>query len=184
MNFDISSEERLLLLSLKNGISAVKIYKSGLYPTVVTFILKTGKSVTIRAKEECVAHWFEVFPITISEQVLTSAPTLELEEPDFFPEIGLNILIKSEWTISANKEEKKQMMGSTEDAMVQFEGLPSEIPVNAKNQVTLQSGIEIYRKSGAPFIVASSMFPFALYVSNCDFSESVNETIYLREPLC
>lgn len=184
MHFEISKEEKILLLSLNSGISKVKIYKSGLYPSVVSFILKNGKTVTIRTKEEYVARWFEVFPISISEQDLSVSPEVELDGSDFSPEAGLYILSKSEWAVPANAEDKIKMIGNTEDAMVQSEGLASKIPPNANNQVTLHAGIEINKKSGVPFIVASSMFPYALYVSGCYFSELIDERIYDRVHMC
>lgn len=184
MKFEISKEEKRLLSSLKSGISKIKIYKFGLYPSVVSFTLINGKIVTIRAKEECVAHWFEVFPISISEQEMRNFPEYEMEGSDFSPENGVTILGKSEWTVPASDQDKSMMVGNTESAMVQFEGLASEISCNVINQVTLQTGIEISRKIGAPFIVASSMFPFALYVTDCDFSESIDEAIYERIKLC
>ena len=64
-----------MLLTLRNGISEINIYKNGLYPSTVSFVLGNKQIVTIRAKEEYVAHWFEVFPIAISEQVISVAPT-------------------------------------------------------------------------------------------------------------
>jgi hypothetical protein len=184
MHFEISKEEKALLLSLSLGIEKIKIYKSGLYPSVVSFILINGKTVTIRIKEEYVAHWFEVFPITVSEQNLSVSPEIELDGSDFSPELGVNILSKSEWTVAANPEDKSKMVGETLGAMVQSEGLTSEIPSNANNQATLHAGIEITKKSGMPFIVASSMFPYALYISNCSFSEQIDEGIYDRAQIC
>ncbi|WP_352311478.1 hypothetical protein, partial [Psychrobacter sp. W2-37-MNA-CIBAN-0211] len=84
-----------------------------LYPSVVSFILINGKTVTIRIKEEYVAHWFEVFPITVSEQNLSVSPEIELDGSDFSPELGVNILSKSEWTVAANAEVKSKMVGET-----------------------------------------------------------------------
>ncbi|BAJ03624.1 hypothetical protein [Shewanella violacea] len=184
MHFEISKEEKTLLLSLNSGISKVKIYKGGSYPSVVSFILKNGKTVTICIKEEYVAHWFEVFPISISEDNLSVSPEIVLDGADFSPEVGLNILSKAEWTVPANAEEKTKMIGETEGAMVQSEGLASEIPSNANNQATLHAGIEINKKSGIPFIVASSISPYTLYVSDCNFYEPFDERIYDRVQVC
>ncbi len=180
MNIEISDKEKALLLSLENGISSVKVYKWGLNPTVVSFVLQNGRTVTLRTREVGVAHWFEVFPMTISESELNETPDLEIDGSHFSTAKGITILSKSEWTLPLSDKDKEQLLGDTNGATEQTEGLESEIPSNALNHATFHAGVEICRKSDSPFIVASSIAPFALYVTDCDFSEPVNGKIYDR----
>ena len=184
MIFEINSQERKLLLSLKNGIEEVNIYKSGIYPTVVIFRLVGGKKVTIRARDEGIAPRFEVFPISVSEEEINGEPDQVIGGLHFSGNCNIYILQKSEWSINSSEDEKEGLIGNPTGATTQYEGRSSEIPAHAINQATLHAGIKVEGKSGQSLIVATSMFPFALYVTDCEFSESVDENIYESEILC
>jgi len=183
MDIEIEGGEKELLRTLKNGISKVLVYKSGLYPTAVSFLLEDGTTISIRVKEEHIADRFEVFPISITKDVPNAAPGQEFDGSEFTPNKGISILTKTEWDRPATANERQAMVGDTAGATVQTEGKLSDIPGNALNRVSLHAGIEIARNNKTPFIIASSMFPYALYVTDCDFSEQINDKFYDRENL-
>ena len=184
MKFELNEIERKLLISLNKGINKVEIYKCGLYPTVVTFVLAEGNKVTLRARGEEIAPRFEVFPISVSDEEINDEPE-KIINGSYFEEIShISILQKSEWSVLSTDKEKQEMVGNTTNATTQYEGKESEIPNNAINHVTLHSGIEIVTKNNKSFLVSTSMFPFAFYVSNCEFSELVDPAIYEHIKLC
>ena len=184
MKLEISEIERKLVLSLNEGIDRVNIYKCGLYPTVVTFILVNGNKVTFRARDEGIGVRFEVFPITVTEEDINGEPEKIIDGSYFKGKCNINLLEKSEWSVSSTEEEKANMVGNGALATTQHEGKESEIPSDAIEHVTLHAGVEILDENGKSFLVATSMFPFAFYVSNCEFSESANPNIYERIKLC
>ena len=183
MNIEINQEEIQLLSSLKKGIVKIKVYKSGLYPAVVTFVLANNKNITLRASEKGIAPRFEVFPITVSEELVNHEPEMEVNGAGFLNGCDVSLLQKAEWEVPANEADKNQMIGNTKGAMKQSEGRSSEIPKTAIHHVTLHAGIEIKDKLNNSFFVATSMFPFSLYVSNCNFSETIDPDIYEYLPL-
>jgi len=150
----------------------------------VTFEIKGGDKITLRARDVGIGPRFEVFPISVSEEEINEEPEIVIDGAPFKGKCTINILHKSEWSVSSSEEEKDQMVGDATFATTQTEGKESEIPNDAIDQVTLHAGIEIQVENGNSFIVATSMFPFALYVSNCEFSELVEPDIYERIKLC
>jgi hypothetical protein len=178
--FRLSTEERELLLSLRAGCIQILIYDVGRYPSAVSFILKDNKTVTIEAREESIAPRFEVFPISVSERVISSAPKRITECRPQKEQLEISILRKSEWSAPSNEDEKLQMIGESHNSTTQYEGKLGVVPSNAVNQATLDAGVEIKGEDGWSFYVATSMFPYALYVSDCDFSEPADLSIYDR----
>ena len=180
MLFELDNTERELLSSLKDGLAEIRVYKAGLYPTAVSFVLNSGNIVTVRAIGEGVAPRFEVFPISVTAQVLSVEPEQVIDCGDHSDSLELAILRKAEWSVSSTQEEKSQMLGDTEGATTQYEGKASDIPKSAISHVSLDAGVEIRGADGWSFLIATSMFPFALYVSDCAFSESADPSIYDR----
>ncbi len=180
MIFELSATEKTLLLSLKTGFSRILIYRSGLYPSIVSFVLESNKTVTIGAKGIDLAPRFEIFPITVAEKSTSTEPMQVIEHQIEDPHYEISILQKSEWEVPSSPTEKLQMLGEPRGSTTQYEGKLSDIPDTAINQATLHAGVEIRSDDGWSFLVATSMFPYALYVSNCDFSESADTSIYDR----
>ncbi len=184
MKFEINEIERKLLLNLKKGIEGVNIYKSGIYPIAVTLVLAKGRRITLRARNEGIGPRFEVFPICVSEEEISVEPNKIIDGSYFSGECNISVLQKSEWSVVSSEEEKLKSVGNTDNATTQYEGRYSEIPEDAVNHVTLHTGIEVKCDGGYSFIVATSMFPFALYVTDCEFSELVEKDIYASINLC
>lgn len=180
MKFELSATEKKLLLSLKSGFSRILIYKSGLYPSLVSFVLENNKRVTIGAKGIDLTPRFEVFPIMVAEKTTGDGPMQVIERKSEDSHYELSILQKSEWDVPSSPTEKLQMLGESSRATTQYEGKISDIPDTAINQATLHAGVEIRSDDGWSFLVATSMFPYSLYVSDCDFSETADPSIYDR----
>ena len=178
MIFELSETEQDLLLSLKEGFSKILIYKIGLYPSAVSFVLASNKTVTVRARQEDVAEGFEVFPLDVSDLVIGREPEEAICIDDANKPLSLSILQKSEWDIPSCGTEKEHMIGNPDSATTQYEGKFSDIPQDAINSATLHAGLRVDYADGKSFSVASSMFPHALYVSDCDFSETIDSTVY------
>lgn len=180
MILEMSKTERNLLSSLKVGISQMLIFKVGLYPTSVSFRLKNNGVVTIGVKEEYLAPRFEVFPILVSEKVYRCEPETVIDLGKGIGAINVSILRKSEWDTPASDDVKSMAIGNTSNATSQCEGKLADVPSSAINQVTLDAGIEITGVTDRPILIATSMFPYALYVSDCKFSEPIDANIYDR----
>ena len=180
MVFELNDEERERLSSLQAGLSEIRIYKEGLYPSVVSFVTKAGINVTVRAKDEDVAPRFEVFPITVSGSTLNVEPEQTLDCTAFSDDLELVILRKAEWSTPSTPDEQSQLLGDPKGATTQHEGNVSCMPESSVNYAILDAGLEIRGLGGRSFLIATSMFPFALYVSDCAFSESFDASIYDR----
>lgn len=178
MQFELGEAEKQLLSCLKEGFSKILVYKTGRYPTAVSFVLENEKVVTVRSSEKAVAPCFEVFPIQVSEDVIRRDPEKVIECRNEGRDQKISILQKSDWTVPATEKDKARMLGDPDGSMVQFEGKSTDIPANALSNATLQAGLKIEGSDGWSFQVATSMFPYALYVSDCDFSESANSNVY------
>ena len=183
MELDISDFERDLLSRIRNGVAEIRVYKAGLYPTVASFVLADGDLVTIRAREVGIAPKFEVFPISVSAELLAADPEQVIDCKDRSSGLSVSVLRKSEWSVATSLEDQAQMVGDPEGSTTQYEGKAIDVPSDPLNSVVLDAGVEITGPDGWSFIVATSMFPFALYVSDCDFSEAVDATVYERQEL-
>lgn len=182
MVFEISDSERKLLSSLKEGLSRILIYSinKGGYPFAVSFVLRNNKTVTIRARGEDIAPRFEVFPVLVTETVIKSEPAKVVDCKAENQHLKVSILQKSEWSVPASEEEKAQMLGDPVGSTMQYEGKARDIPDNAIERATLHAGVEIEDSDGWIFLVATSMSAWTLYVSECDFSESFDPSVYER----
>lgn len=179
MIFELSDAERKLLLSLKEGFSQVLIYGSD-YPSIVSFVLANNRAVSIGVRCEDVGPRFEVFPITVTEEVLRLDSAKVVERRVENKPCRISILQKSNWSVPSSLEDKAQMMGETSGATTTYEGKSSDIPGAVIEQATLHAGVEIQCKDGWSFLVATSVFPYTLYVSDCESSESIDPEIYDR----
>ena len=185
MKFELSEFERELLMSLREGIAQILIYKLGpLYPSLVSLTSQCGKTVTLGVREEYVGYRFEVFPLRVTDNKLSSKPDQIMECSNVNSHCTVSILQKSEWDEPASDETKAVMLGNPDGATTLYEGRASDIPDCAINQATLQAGIEITGDDGGRVLIATSMFPYSLYVSGCDFSEAFDPDVYERIKLC
>jgi hypothetical protein len=183
MTLQISEEERDILRILESGIRRVQIFRNGLYPGTVSFESSQGRWVTIRARAVDLAPRFEVFPIAISNDPVKSEVHQEISTPEFAPGCGVSILSKGEWSVPSSPRDKETMLGDTNGATTQYEGRPSDAPSSALHSTVLDAGVELRTAQGQTFSVATSMSPFALYVSSCSFSEVSPISIYERSNL-
>lgn len=178
MILELSAAEKLLLTKVSAGISRILIFKEGAYPSAVSFELVGNEIITIRAKGVDVAPKFEVFPITVTNEMVNSAPE-QVFELDGNIKIGqIEVLQKYEWDIPLKQDEKEKTFGNSENATLQCQGKSADIPNNAINQIKLDAGINLKNNENWAFSVATSMFPFSLYVSDCESSENFDLSIY------
>ena len=180
MEIEISDGERGQLSRIRNGVAEIRVYKAGLYPTVVSFVLADGDLVTIRAREVGIAPRFEVFPISVTAESLTAEPEQVIDCKDRSGDLSIAVLRKAEWSVPTSPEDQAQLVGDPEGSTTQYEGRAVDVPSDALNTAVLDAGVEIRNSDGWSFLVATSMFPFALYVSDCDFSEAIDATVYDR----
>jgi len=178
MKFELSKKEKALLSNLQGGVSQIKIYESCGYPCRVTFVLLDGTSVTIGATEEHIFHKFEVNPASVSELQLCCDPKQIIDFNTGARPSAIFVLQKSDWVEGATDEEKVDLLGNPVGALSQSEGRAADIPENALGAVTFDAGVFIDFEHGESILVATSMFPFALYVSDCAFSEEADAEIY------
>jgi len=178
LELEISDSEHEQLSSIRCGVSEIRVYKAGLYPTVVSFVLADGNLVTIRAREVGIAPRFEVFPISVSAESLTVDAEQVIDCKDRSGDLSISVLRKAEWSVPTSPEDQSQLVGDPEGSTTQYEGKAVDAPSDALNAAVLDAGVEIRSSDGWSFVVATSMFPFALYVSDCDFSEAIDATVY------
>jgi hypothetical protein len=183
VTFELNNDERELISRIRNGISEIRIYKAGLYPTVVSFALVEDELVTIRAREAGVAPRFEVFPISATAEVIRGEPNQVVDCKSRSNNLSITLLRKAEWSVPTSAGEKAILLGDPKGSTTQTEGLAADIPSDALNSAVLDAGIEIRDPKGWSFQIATSMFPFALYVSNCDFSEDFDPAKYERQEI-
>jgi hypothetical protein len=184
LELQISDCEREQLSLIQSGVAEIRVYKASLYPTVVSFFLADGNLVTVRARGVGIAPRFEVFPISVSAELLKVDAELVIDCKDHSGDLSIFLLSKAEWSVPTTPEDQAQLLGDPEGSTTQYEGKADDIPANALDSAVYDAGIEIRSSDGWSFIVASSMFPFALYVSNCDFSEAVDGSLYDRLTIC
>lgn len=181
MYFKLSKDELNLIKELYEGFTNILIYKTVNSPSYVSFVLNNGSIVTLGVRDEYIADKFEVFPICIKNIIFKEKPEINIDD---FGEIkNIFILQKSEWSISSIDNENIQYVGNIANATTSYEGREQDIPNEAINHVSLHAGLAIENTEGSVFLVASSMFPFALRVSNCNFSEPIDKSIYDFLPL-
>ncbi|MCJ9428225.1 hypothetical protein [Kordiimonas marina] len=183
MRLFLDEGERQLLARLGAGVSNVSVYRTGMYPTAVVFTVPDCSQIKLFATEEVIDSEFEVFPARASAGGVGDAPGMTMDWMVGLPVVRVSILRKSEWIEAADNETKALMLGGSEGATVQHEGKSQDIPAGALSEVSLDAGIEIEFDDGRTLLVATSMFPYALYVSGCDFSESSDAQIYERQSL-
>lgn len=179
MILKLSKTERILLRRLEDDMSQILIFGSQ-YPSMVTFLLCNGEAISISAKGVDLAPRFEVFPLVVSEKRINAVPRKVIDLSNRSHQYQVSILRKSEWDVPSTIEERAQMLGESHGSTTQYEGKLSDIPNDATNRATLDVGIEIRCPNGWLFWAATSMFPFSLYVSECEFSEDGNPHIYDR----
>ena len=184
MELQINDGEREQLSLIQSGVAEIRVYKAGLYPTVVSFFLADGNLVTIRAREVGIAPRFEVFPISVSAELLKVDAEQVIDCKDRSDDLSVFLLSKAEWSVPTSPEDQAQLLGDPKGSTTQYEGKAADIPADARDSVVYDAGIEIRNSDGWSFVVASSMFPFALYVSGCDFSEAVDGSLYNRLAIC
>lgn len=181
MTYTVSEKEKQALKRLRSGVSSVSIFQAGLYPTAVVFYFSDDSFVNLCARDVYVAPRFEVFPITVSDREITCEPDQVLDSDYFGEIIAVHVLSKTEWIVPSTEEDKAQMLGEASHANTQYEGRLTDVPPQATGVVTLDAGIEIQGASGKKFVVATSIFPFSLYVSDCSFSEPFDESMFDRK---
>ena len=150
----------------------------GAYPSAVSFVLNNNEIITIKGKGKDVAPRFEVFPIAVTNELFSSDPEQVIEIENNNKCLQIEKLQKCEWEIPSSKNEKELTFGDSTNATSQYEGRCEDMPNNAINQAILDAGIRIKSNEDGTFVVATSMFPFSLYVSECEFSESFDLSIY------
>jgi hypothetical protein len=184
LELQISDGEREQLSRVRLGVAEIRVYKAGLYPTVVSLVLANGDLVTIRTREVGIAPRFEVFPISVSAELLKVEAEQVIDCKDHSGDLSVFLLSKAEWSVPTSPEDQAQLLGDPEGSTTQYEGQAADIPTDALDSTVFDAGIEIRSSDGWSFVVASSMFPFALYVSDCDFSEAVDGSVYDRLEIC
>lgn len=180
MSLKINQKELTLLRHLNGGVTRAHVFKSGLYPVAVSFEAANGGWVTLLAREVELSSRFEVFPVAISEGLYEGEPEQEIMTPELAHGCIVSVLTKAEWDVPSTPEDKEAMLGDAQGATTQYEGKPSDVPPGELNFAILDAGVELRSMQGRAFLVATSMFPLALYVSNCEFSERVPDGAYDR----
>jgi len=172
---ELSDNEKSILRCLQKGIARIEVYKAGGYPDRVCLLSQGGTWLTLQVRCVDIGPRFEVFPISVSQNRPESSGMHEIDATGFNGPCVITILRKSEWTTPCTEEEKRGLIGDASNATIQHEGSPEEAP---EGSVTLDAGIDIKDASGGRLLVATSMFPYALCVSGCDFSEIPPSEIY------
>ena len=176
--------ERELLSRVQLGIAEIRIYKSGLYPSGVSIVLANDDLITIGLREVDLSPRFEVFPISVSSELFDVSADQVIDCRDHSYDLSIFLLSKAEWSVPTTPEDQAQLLGDPKGSTTQYEGQKADIPRDALNFAVYDAGIELRGVGDWSFVVASSMFPFALYVSGCDFSEDFDGSIYDRSEVC
>ncbi|MFC4348126.1 hypothetical protein ACFO5Q_09745 [Kordiimonas lipolytica] len=175
MNLDLDAQELELLRRLKTDVSQISVYKTEPYPSAVSFELSNGGVVTLTARSEDVAPRFEVFPLQVTDRRIAGDADLVIPCGKV---ARVEVLKKAEWDEPASSAVIEDLLGQADGATLQCEGGASDTPENAINRVRLDAGIRCRLADGKEFAVATSMFPFSLYVADCGFSEPLDLGIY------
>ncbi len=128
LEIEISDGERGQLSRIRNGVAEIRVYKVGLYPTVVSFVLADGDLVTIRAREVDIAPRFEVFPISATAESLTAEPEQVIDCKDRSGDLSIAVLRKAEWSVPTSPEDQAQLVGDPEGSTMQYEGSAVDVP--------------------------------------------------------
>lgn len=176
----LGKEERSLVGILSRGASKALVYRVGQYPAAVSLLTTEGRCLTLYASQMKIADRFEIFPISIYEEGPSEDPDQEIPLQEFEQGCNVSILKKSEWDVPASEEDMKRYVGDAKGSTTQYEGRPSQAPDNSLHTVTFHAGIELRAPQGSNILIATSMYPYALYVSGCTFSEKIPHRIYER----
>ena len=181
----ISDGERELLSRVQLGIAEIRIYKSGLYPSGFSIVLANDDLITIGLREVDLSPRFEVFPISVSSELFDVSADQVIDCRDHSYDLSIFLLSKAEWSVPTTPEDQAQLLGDPKGIHYAVRGAKKPtfhaMPLNF---AVYDAGIELRGVGDWSFVVASSMFPFALYVSGCDFSEDFDGSIYDRSEVC
>ncbi len=184
MYLEISPQEKDLLLSLRDGILEIEIYQFAEYISVVTFVLRNGSIVSLRSRAHDIADRFEVFPIHVTEEAINGEPCKIIKAPEFADICSISVLDKTEWCVLSSEEDKNNMVGCTKAATTQYEGKAIDIPNGAEHSATFSAGIEVKSLNNSSFLVASSINPFDLAISDDESFSKIDPSIYDYTELC
>ncbi|QUM80344.1 hypothetical protein HWV01_08625 [Moritella sp. 5] len=185
MDLTLSPGTKQTLLKIKKiGVRQINIFKFHDYVTVVTFVLMNGELVSIRAKDEYVASSFEVFLIATSDELINSKPDVTIGLMDNETVKNIFIVNKCNWSVPTSASDKEELLGHTEGATTQYEGLESDMPKDAVNHAKFEAGIKVQFTNSSSFFVVSSINPFDLAVSHETSFSKVSESEYEFQLLC
>lgn len=148
MSLALTNDERNILEGLRRGVRRIEIFKVGRYPSAVSFETSGGEWVTLRAREVSLAPRFEVFPLSVVEGAAGGMPVQKMETREFTSGCSVAILQKTEWDLLSSEEESRDMVGDQQNATIQREGKPTEMPPDVLHSVSLHAGIELVSSHG------------------------------------
>lgn len=123
---------------------------------------------------------FEVFPILVTAEAPQGNPEQVIDCKGTSGDLSIAVLRKADWSVPTALKDRAQLLGDPVNSTTQYEGRATDVPSDALDSALVDAGVEVRSATNWSFLVATSMFPFALYVSDCDFSEAADSAIYER----
>lgn len=180
VNLRLSEQEKRRLSEIANGFSGMRFLSSGLYPNEVSFLLADGGSIEVFACCETVAPGFDVFPLKVRRNYMSLGSDRWVDLAASGQPKGVYLLSKAEWQEAAPLSPRNKGVGQDAAATAQYEGAIADVPNDAREVVHLDAGLLIEMAGGPDLLVATAMFPYSLYVSDCETSEDYDIDIYTR----
>lgn len=180
----LSEQERRCLAGLIGKDVAFSVHKVRPYPGAVTVSVGGKAVLRLAARSVDIARKFEVFPMSVEPDPLALRYHDGSTDPYSFGRVEkIAILRTTNWLEPASADDQRGLFGDTGGATSQSEGRSADAPEDARDQACFDAGVYLISTGGKEYAVATSIFPFSLYVSDCDFSEPLDLGIYDKVPL-